>query len=165
MWDGGLAVPVRCFVTAGGAEARVFRRETRRIQVLGKGTGCGTFVSTGGCAGCAFFSPRMNCNRCGDADVTRSREGECRGGRAMASLPQRAEQRKLRVEEPRELVRFMLENRCSSVAGRSFQGVFTPHPRPLSPFRGEGCHGIPAIESRAEKVESRRAPRACAIHA
>ena len=73
----------------------------------------------------------------------------------MASLPQRGEQRKLRVEEPRELVRFMLENLCSSVSGRSFEGVFTPHPRPLSPFRGEGCHGIPAIESRFEKVERR----------
>jgi len=80
--------------------------------------------------------------------------------------------------------------RGSSVAlHSSFQGIFTPHPRPLSPARGEGCHsrfplqlkntnssprprnggegsgvrghGVLAIERRSEKVERREHQNPC----
>jgi len=41
---------------------------------------------------------------------------------------------------------------CSSVPLHSrFQGVFTPHPRPLSPARGEGCHALTQPQKRPSR--------------
>ena len=75
------------------------------------------------------------------------------GGEGAWRPCHRKETRESGKERTPKPLRFIRENPCSSVAKKTprirgssvaqhsnCQGILTPHPRPLSPSRGEGCH-------------------------